>query len=85
VRRAPALQRTQEAQQAARVRVAPALAAELGLEEGARVVLSQDSGRAEWSLAIDTRVPEGCVWLPAGVAGSETLGGQFGNLTLEKA
>jgi len=83
VRRASALQRTLEARRAGAARVAPALAERLGLEEGARVAVSQGGGRAEWPLAIDLRVPDGCVWLPAGVTGSESLGGQIGDLTLE--
>ncbi len=85
VRRAPALQRTADACQATGARIHPALAERLGVGEGDRVLVSQGSGRLERPLSLDRKVPDGCVWMPAGVEGSGCLGGQFGDLTLEKA
>ncbi len=84
VRRAAALQRTEDALQAQSVRVSPALAARSELRDGDSVVVGQGNGRLERRLSVDPRVPDGCVWVPAGVDGSGSLGGQFGDLTLEK-
>jgi NADH-quinone oxidoreductase subunit G len=84
VRRSPSLQRTADGCSAAEVRVGRILAERLGVNDGGSVAVVQGSGRAERPLRIDDRVPDGCVWMPAGVSGSEALGGQFGDLTLEK-
>ena len=65
--------------------VHPAEAERLGLAAGTRVRASQGEARAEMSLEIDPHVPEGCVRIPAGVPGSETLGAPFAALNLEEA
>ncbi len=84
VRRAQALQHTPDAWKAG-LRVNPALAQALGLEDGDSVVLRQGEGELTLPLAVDERVPGGCVWMPTGVPGSELLGEGFGAVSLEKA
>jgi NADH-quinone oxidoreductase subunit G len=84
VRRAGSLQRTKEARDAVAVRVNAAMAENNGLADGDAVAVMQGENRATLPLKIDVRVPDGCVWVSAGVPGSETLGGQFGEVTLEK-
>jgi len=84
VRRAPALQRTADARRALSVRVHPLLAERLGAREGDPILVKQGAGRLERPVQVDPKVPDGCVWMPAGVEGSGSLGGQFGDLTLEK-
>ncbi|MGD2081648.1 MAG: molybdopterin-dependent oxidoreductase, partial [Chromatiales bacterium] len=84
VRRAPSLQRTADGRAAQAVRVARVLAERLGVNDGAPIRVVQGEGRLERPLHIDDRVPDGCAWMPAGVDGSERLGGQVGNLILEK-
>jgi len=83
VRHAPALQRTPLAG-AIGAYLNESEAARLGLAEGDLVDLSQDGGGARTRVAIDEAVPTGCVRVPAGVAGSETLGAQIGPLSLTK-
>jgi NADH-quinone oxidoreductase subunit G len=83
VRRARALQKTADAAAAA-IRINSRVAAAAGLEEGAQAAVVQDGGRALLPVIIDASVPDGCVRVPAAVSGTETLGGQFGEVILEK-
>lgn len=84
VRRAAPLQQTNDAI-AASIRINPEQAAKGGFGEGDSAVLTQDENRAELPIEIDSTVPNGSVRVPAGLAGTEGLGGQFGEVTLEKA
>ncbi len=84
VRRATSLQKTAEAREATAARVNPSVAADAGLSDGDKVAVVQGEGRAEMVLRIDPHIPDGCVWVPAAVPGSESLGDQFGELSLEK-
>ncbi len=84
VRRAASLQETEEARDAAVARVNPSVAADAGLSGGKKVAVVQGEGRAEMVLKVDANIPDGCVWVPAAVPGSESLGDQFGELSLEK-
>jgi NADH-quinone oxidoreductase subunit G len=83
VRRAVSLQKAPDATDAV-IRINPAEASRAGLSEGALGRIVQNGFQADLPVAIDQRVPDGCVWVPAAVAGSETLGGQFGAVALEK-
>jgi NADH-quinone oxidoreductase subunit G len=83
VRRAPALQKTADAAAAA-IRVNSRVAAAAGLEEGVEAAVVQEGGRAQLPVIIDASVPDGCVRVPAAVSGTEMLGGQFGEVSLEK-
>jgi NADH-quinone oxidoreductase subunit G len=83
VRRAPALQKTADAGEAA-IRINSRVAAAAGLEEGVQAAVVQDEGRALLPVIIDASVPDGCVRVSAALAGTEELGGQFGEVSLEK-
>ena len=82
-RRAEPLQRTADAE--ILIRVNAATAQKLGIAHGDDVVLSQGGDKLTMPLAVDSAVPDGCVWAPAGVPGSESLGASFGGIELEKA
>ena len=84
VRRATALQNTKDARDAAVARANASVAGKAGVADGDKVAVVQGEYRAELALSVDARVPDGCVWVPAGVPGSESLGDQFGELSLEK-
>ncbi len=84
VRRASALQQTQEAQTAAAY-VNRRVAAQLAIVAGQEVQASQGEARARLTVVIDERVPDGCVMIPAGLAGSATLGAAFGAIELARA
>ncbi len=84
VRRASALQQTADAIAPA-LRINPAEAAKAGVAQGDEVTLVQDGNRALLSVEIDPGVADGCVRVCAGLDGSGSLGGQFGEVTLEKA
>jgi len=83
VRRAAPLQATRDADERA-ARFAPALASALGVADGDRVAIRQGGEGAEVVARIDARVAASCVWLPAGVAGTERLGPAFGELSVAK-
>ncbi len=83
VRRAAALQQTEDAV-AASIMVNAKVAAEAGIADGELVVAVQSDGKSTLPLVIDATVPDGCVRLPAALSGTETLGDQFGAITLEK-
>ncbi len=84
VRRASALQQTPDAQPAA-ITICTKLAQRLGLEEAAQACVRQGTGQAVLPLVIDDSVPDGCVWVSAGLSGSAVLGPMFGAVELEKA
>jgi NADH-quinone oxidoreductase subunit G len=84
VRRAAPLQATLDAADLAVARIAPALASALGVADGDRVTIRQTGGGAELVARVDARVAESCVWLPAGVPGTERLGTAFGELSVTK-
>ncbi|HKJ21667.1 MAG TPA: molybdopterin-dependent oxidoreductase, partial [Gammaproteobacteria bacterium] len=73
VRRAAALQQTDDARQEA-VYINSALAGRLGLEAGQRAVATQGEGRAELPVVLDDGVPDGCVMIPSGLDGTRRLG-----------
>ncbi len=83
VRRAPALQHTPAAVQlGAFLRGTEASA--LGLAEGDLVEIRQNGFSTRMRVGLDDAVPGGCVRIPAGVAGSETLGNQIGPVSVTK-
>jgi NADH-quinone oxidoreductase subunit G len=82
-RRAPALQATPDAWRSG-VRINPGAAQKLGVDERSSVRLSQGEADAVLPVQIDDAVPDGCIWLPTGVAGSERLGVGFGPIAVEK-
>ena len=83
-RRAHALQLTPDAWGHA-VRLSQISAAKLGLVgQAASVKVTQGGASAEFTAHIDDAVPDGCIWLPTAVPGSEMLGRGFGAVTVEK-
>jgi len=65
--------------------LSPADAAGLGLAAGDRVEVRQDDAAVQADLGLDPRLPPGCVRIPAGVVGSESLGAQIAAVTVSKA
>lgn len=63
----------------------PDQASGLGLGEGDLVEIQQGGAPVRSRVVIDDRVPMGCARIPAGVAGSETLGDLIGPVTLAKS
>ncbi|MES9883807.1 MAG: NADH-quinone oxidoreductase subunit NuoG [Sedimenticola sp.] len=84
VRRATALQQTKDAIKPA-IYINASEAAKVGLSEGDSASVTQDGGQAQLPVVIDSSVPDGCVRVPAALVGTESLGSQFGEVTLEKA
>ncbi len=82
-RRSAPLQSTEDARSA--IRISAGTAARVGLESGDEAAVLQGHGRVVSAVVIDPAVPDDCVWFPAGVDGSEVLGGMFGDVNLEKA
>jgi NADH-quinone oxidoreductase subunit G len=82
-RRAPALQRTPDAWGSA-VRLNASAAQALGLAESGAVRVTQGVDSSEFDVRVDDSVPDGCVWLPTAVPGSEALGLGFGPVSVEK-
>lgn len=79
-RRANALQHTPDSwSKGARVN------ANAGFADGDSAQLTQDAVTINLTITIDDSVPDGCVWLPTTVEGSEQLGSGFGAVSLEKA
>jgi len=83
VRRAPALQRTADAQ-VPKAWMNGATLASLGLSAGDRVRVSQGIGRAELQADRDDRLPEHCVRIAAGHPLTAGLGALSGTVTVER-
>lgn len=83
-RRAPALRLTRDGQAPA-ARASAATLAQLGLESGIQVRVTQGAGNATLSLVADEGVPAGCVRVAAAHAATAALGEAFGQITVERA
>ncbi len=73
-RRAPALQATADSPPAA-ARINPTQASQLGFEHGDPVNVHMGQAFATLPLAVDARVPHGCLLVPGGYAETAMLGG----------
>jgi NADH-quinone oxidoreductase subunit G len=73
VRRAPALQKTADSPGAV-AKLHPLQAERLGLRPGEQVRVVMQEGEARVALRVDERVPEGCIWVPAGYPETAGLG-----------
>ena len=82
-RRAHALQLTPDAW-GRLLRLNTGAAQSLGLGESESVRVTQGEASAEFAVCIDDAVPDGCVWLPSAVPGSEVLGAGFAPVAVEK-
>ena len=83
-RRARALQLTPDAWRNG-ARIGPAAAQALGLDAEGAVRVTQGEHSVELQAAVDDAVPEGCIWLPTAVPGTEGLGEGFAAVSVEKA
>ncbi len=86
----PLVRRSEPLQQAAdagrpEVRIAPADAQTLGLEDAARAVVQQDKRSQTLDLVVDEGVPAGCVWIPQGLPETAELGAAAGPVQLKRA
>jgi len=84
VRRAPSLQKTADARPPRASANARTLAA-FGVTPGAKVRVRQGEAAALLECALDERLPDGVVRVPAAHASTSTLGPMFGPLTVEPA
>jgi NADH-quinone oxidoreductase subunit G len=83
VRRAPALQKTRDAQPP-RAWMNSRLMAKLGVAAGQPVLVKQGQGEARLAAAQDDSLPDECVRVAAAHRSTAELGPMFGTVTLEK-
>ena len=83
LRRAPALQKTIDAQTFC-ARINSREAARLELNDVSSVQVKQNELRTVCPLVIDDSIPDGCCWMPLAVSGCEALGQPFGAVSLSK-
>ncbi len=83
VRRSKPLQATKDAEFAG-VGLNPATIERLGLAEGELATVQQNGGSVTLRLVADWRVPEGCAYLPAGVAGTAAIDAGDGSVIIDK-
>src|SRR4051812_14912608 len=83
VRRSPPLQKTKDSN-VPRVAMNAKLMERLGVARNDFVLVRQDGGQAKLRAALDEKVPDDCVRIPAGHPLAAGLGGMFGAVTLEK-
>lgn len=83
VRRAVSLQATSHGGEAV-IAINSELAGQLGLTDGDRAKARQNGSDVVLDVAIDGRIPDGCVRVPAGLSGSRGLGASFGTIEIEK-
>lgn len=84
VRRAPSLLRTRDGQ-APVARANAATLAQLGLESGSAIRVSQGEGSATLTVQLDEGLSAGCIRVPAAHASTAALGDLFGTITVERA
>ena len=84
VRRATALQRTQDAAPL-RVTMHSEELAKLGVQPGGQVKVTQGAGSMTLSAVVDDKQPRGTARVAAGHATSAVLGAMFGTVTVERA
>jgi len=85
VRRSEPLQVTADAEQARVLRANEATLKGAGLADGGEARVSQDGGEVVIAVVADERVPDNAVYLPAGIAQTQGLGGSFSPIQLAQA
>jgi NADH-quinone oxidoreductase subunit G len=83
VRRSPPLQKTRDAEPPL-AWVSPSLYQQLGLTAGDYVRVRQGAGEAVVGVAVDERLPQGCVRLATARPETAGLGPMFGGVTVER-
>ena len=84
VRRAEALQQTADAR-APKLSANGRVLAQSGLKPGDKARVRQGDATALLQVALDERLPDGVLRVPAGHAATSTLGAMFGAITVERA
>lgn len=83
VRRAQPLQKSTDGKQAFASMNAAGLQA-LGVNEGEPLSIDQGGARAVLPAKLDNAIPDGTVWIPAGLYETRTLGASFGEVTVTR-
>jgi len=84
VRRATALQKTQDAKNL-EISLNHSEAQRLGVSDVDTVIVKQGDLSAQLNLVIDDAIPDGTAWIPQALTGTELLGHPFGDIVIEKA
>jgi len=84
VRHAESLQETADGVGSANAAMCAGQAHALDIEAGQRIRLHQHDFSGDFVVDVDGRVPAGCIHVPVGAPGSETLETAFGAVTVEK-
>ena len=84
VRRSRPLQATKDAEFAG-VALSPATLERTGLTEGERALVRQDGASIALDVVADRRLPDGCAWLPAGIAATSGLDAGGGAVVVDAA
>ena len=82
VRRAPSLQASPLVRPA-EVRLHPEAARKLGVAERTQVQVRQNGIAVDLPLVLDESIPQGCVWIPAGLSASVALGPAVGPVAIQ--
>ncbi|MCW8922860.1 MAG: NADH-quinone oxidoreductase subunit NuoG [Gammaproteobacteria bacterium] len=83
LRRATSLQKASDAQSFC-VRLNSAEASRLGVVESETVAVAQGDANTQMDLVIDDSIPDGSVWIPMALQGSELLGDAFAAIKVDK-
>ncbi|MFK7857238.1 MAG: NADH-quinone oxidoreductase subunit NuoG [Granulosicoccus sp.] len=84
VRRSQPLQKSMDGKQAFAV-MSSSQAASLSVKDGDQVSVRQNGSAVSLPAKVDNAVPEGCVWVPAGLPETQALGELFGTIEVSKA
>jgi len=84
VRRSQPLQKSMDGKQAFAV-MSASQAASLSLADGEQVSVRQNGNAVLLPAKVDNAIPEGCVWVPAGLPETQALGELFGTIEVSKA
>ena len=84
VRRSQPLQKSMDGKQAFAV-MSESQGSSLSLAEGDMVSVRQNGSAVSLPAKLDNAIPEGCVWVPAGLPETSALGELFGSIEVSKA
>ncbi|MFK7997184.1 MAG: NADH-quinone oxidoreductase subunit NuoG [Granulosicoccus sp.] len=84
VRRSQPLQKSLDGKQAFAA-MSASCAASLSLADGEQISVRQNGSIVSLPAKVDDAVPEGCVWVPAGLPETQALGDLFGTIEVSKA
>jgi NADH-quinone oxidoreductase subunit G len=84
VRRAASLQATPDATASGLLRLNTAQAEKSGVHDGDTANVTQGDASVTMVVALDERVPDGCLWVQAGTEQAAGLGASFGPVAIER-